>query len=191
MPDIFALRNDYTQYQDLKLGIRDLARKCPDDIPLDDVHKFSQRNTALESWWPTPETSFIKNQGFNKAQIPDIARWTKGTLVLSPKSYHLLSDLLQQSGELLPLLIGPEIYYIYNCHIFGKEDKEKTRFSYIDNQPFELLELAFTEETSKQLLFKSKSQNCITLYCNAQFKQLIQENKLNGLIFDEELLLNF
>lgn len=189
MSKVYALNNDYTKFQDLDLDLWDIARQTPDDVSLDDVNEFSIRNTSFKHWWPTPETHFIKNVGFDGTEIPDLSHWTNGTLILSPKSYRLLGDLLRQSGELLPVIVSAETYYIYNCQEFGDEDLSQTKFSYIDEQPFELIELSFTPETSNKLLFKSKSQNCVTLFCNDQFKKLIQDYELKGLSFDENLLL--
>ena len=192
MSKIYALNNDYTQYQDLKLGLRDIVRLTPDHIPLDDVLHFSYRNTHLMSFWLTPETKFSKNIGFENATIPDLSHWHRGTLVLSPRAFRLLRERLEKTGELLPVIVGTDTFYIYNCFVFGKEDEKKTKFSYLDDgRPFELLELVFTPETSDKLLFKSKLENCVTLFCNDQFKQIIEEYKLTGLDLDSVLLKSF
>ena len=191
MGKIYALRNDYTKYQDLDLELWDIVRHTPDDIPLDDVNDFSIRNISFKTWWPNPDTRFNKNVGFENAKIPDLSHWTNGTLVLSPKSHRLLGELLAQSGELLPVTVGTDTYYIYNCFVFGEEDKNKTQFSELNGEPFELLSLGFTAETSNKLLFKSESENCVTLFCGEQFKQLTEEYGLTGLEFSEQLILDF
>lgn len=192
MSKIYALNNDYTKYQDLGLSLSDIVNLMPDHIPLDDVLHFSRRNTHLKSFWSNPKAKFSKNIGFENATIPDLSHWDRGSLVLSPRAFTLLREELEQTGELLPVLVDTETFYIYNCFVFGKEDETKTKFSYFDTgEPFELIELVFTPETANKLLFKSKSQNCVTLFGNEQFKRIIEKHKLTGLDLDTTLLKSF
>ena len=70
--------------------------------------------------------------------------------------------------------------------MFGEELSVK--FDEYDGMPIDLVELKFTEETSEKLLFKSKSENCVTLFFNERFKKIVQEFGLKGVDFDETLL---
>jgi len=190
MSKIYVIENDFRNFQSLDLETFDLVIHKPKHIPLDDVLHFSQRNTRFSEWWYTPETKHIKNEGSINPTIPDLAHWHRGTLVLSPRAHRLLGETLAQSGELLPVIVRDETFYIYNCFVFGEEDKEKTKFSYMNDEPFELVALEFTPETAENLLFKSKSESS-SLFCNEQFKQLVEANELTGIEFNETLLMEF
>ena len=103
----YAIRKDLPDYQVLDLDLMDVTRNLPDGVDLDSVYDFSQLNTAMISWWQTPETRYISTSS-KKAQIPDISCWIDATLVLSPRAYRLLKDTLSNSGELLPVQVGEE-----------------------------------------------------------------------------------
>ena len=188
MSTIYAIRNDYTKYQDLDLLFHDVSRHAPEDIAFDELNRFSQNNLKLASWWVTPSTTFATNVGFETAAIPDLSQWERGTLLLSPKAYRLLGDILKKDseGEFLPVDVEGDTYFIFNCFVFGEEQSAK--FDSYDGKPIDLVELTFTPATSEHLLFKSKSQNCVTLFCNERFKNIVTELGLKGVEFDEDLL---
>ena len=100
----------------------------------------------------------------------------------------MFSDILkaESNGEFLPVDVEGETYYIFNCFVFGEEQTAK--FDYYDGKPIDLVELTFTQATAENLLFKSKSQNCVTIFCNESFKNIIHEFGLKGVEFDENLL---
>lgn len=160
----------------------------PENIPFDDVLDFHLKNTAMKSWWKTPETEFIHLSGNTSAPIPDISKWIDSTLVLSPRAYRLLGELLQPSGELLPVSIGEETYYIFNCFILGKEDEEKSRFEPSEGMQIGLELLEFKDSAAELLIFKSKLESCLSIFCGERFKNTVESFELNGIIFDENLI---
>jgi len=87
----------------------------------------------------------------------------------------------------LPVDIEDQTYYIFNCVVYGVE--QSVRFDYYDGKPIDLVELTFTQEATENLLFKSKSQNCVTLRRNEQFKNIVNDFGLKCVDFDEDLLL--
>ena len=186
MPDVFALRSDGETYKELDLKVTDLMGHMPKDASLKDIVYFSAQNTQLAGWWYTPDTKFVGGKG--TAEIADLTLWIHATLVLSPKAFRILGELLQAYGELLPVRIGEDTYYIFNCLQFGQEDLENSTYSTAADALDRLQSLVFEGETSNHLLFKSKLDKCLNLFGNQRFKDLVEHYELTGIYFDEELV---
>ncbi|HWV15382.1 MAG TPA: response regulator receiver protein [Cellvibrio sp.] len=186
---IYAIRKDIPHYQVLDLDLLDITRNLPGGIDLDSVYNFSLLNTAMASWWETPETCYVST-GSRKAQIPDISCWVDATLVLSAKAYRLLKDTLENSGEFLPVQVSGDLYYIFNCFILGKPDEEKCTFNNEEGVRAGLKHLELDSSASNLLLFKVQLENCLTLFCNERFKDMVTSLELEGLIFDRGLIVS-
>jgi len=185
---IYAIRKDAPKYKQLDLGILDITRHAPDDVNLDNVYDFSENNTTMASWWKTPDTEFIDYEGEAPSVLPDISPWIDATFVLSPKAYRISGEMLKSSGEFLPVLIDTEIYYIFNCLTFGEADEGKSRFSYVEDMKMGLEYLEFKNSVSDLLVFKSKLESCLTLFCGERFKETVETFELTGVLFDKELI---
>lgn len=187
MSHIFAIRKDIPKYQILDLDLLDITRNLPNDVDLDAVYDFSLQNTSMTQWWNAPETKYV-NVEKSKAQAPDISCWVDATLVLSPKAYRLLKDSIATIGEFLPVTIGSETHYIFNCLQLAEANEEKTMFNDADGYRAGLEHLEFRDETKDKLLFKSKTENCLTLFCNERFKDIVEAFELRGIMFDKDLI---
>jgi hypothetical protein len=191
MTQLYAIRNDGIKFKELDLTSMDIVDTAPEVIPMNDILGFHRNNTAMSTWWVTPETDFIDIDDTSAGAIPDIALWTGGagsSLVLSPKTYRYLGDLLQSYGEFLPVKVNDEIYYIFNCFILGEADDHKTVQDYVDGKAFGLKHIEFKESVKKHLLFKSTVDGCTTLFCGDQFKEIAESFEINGIIFDTNLV---
>lgn len=188
MKNIYAIRNDYLRYRELDLSISDVLRHRPENVPLDDVLDFHLQNTAMKSWWTTPETEFLKNNANSNAEIPDISRWVDSTLLLSPKAYRLLGDTLQSSGEFLPVSIDDDVFYIFNCFVVGEADEKKSTFDHQGEMQLGLNHLEFLDDAASNLIFKTPLESCLTLYCTNEFKEIIESFDLKGINFDTNLI---
>lgn len=189
MTMIYAIRNDGLKFKELDLGKFDILRHKPDNVSLDDVLKFNVRNTEMQSWWKRPETEFISLTNKN-AIIPDISLSMSGTLVLSPKAYRLLGELMKDYGELLPVEADGETYHLFNCLAIGEADMEKSKFDYEDEHGTKMgiTHLEFPENVKDNLVFKTQAESCITIFCNDRFKDIVESYNLTGIKFDEKLL---
>lgn len=189
MSKIHAIRDGGLKFKELDLEIRDIRRQRPEDVLLDDVLKFHIRNTAMAAWWKTPETEFISQVDPNAA-IPDISPWIYSSLVLSPKAYRYLGELLKDSGEFLPVLADGETYWIFNCFVAIDPNDEKCQYDYEqdDGVKMEITHLEFQDSASNNLVFKTPAEFCVTLFCNEKFKDIIDSFKLTGIAFDENLI---
>ena len=127
---IYAIRKDAPKYKQLDLSILDITRHVPEEIDLDDIYDFSLKNTEMSEWWETPETKYIDYTGEPPGLIPDISVWIDATLVLSPKADRVIGELLKTTGEFLPVLIGKETYYLFNCLTVGEVDEANSKFVY-------------------------------------------------------------
>ncbi|WP_444941262.1 hypothetical protein ACJJI3_01585 [Microbulbifer sp. ZKSA004] len=191
MPAIYAIRDDGFRFKNLDLSILDIARHAPDDSDPDSILDFSLRNTAMAAWWPPMGAHFLSNEGFEGSPIPDISSGLGATLVLSPKAKRYLGDLLESYGELLPVEAEGEVYYLFNCRTFGQEDLDVSQHEYLGDTPISLKALAFTGDAEKLATFKSKFENCATVFCNEQFKCAVEKFELTGISFDENLVEQF
>lgn len=131
MSDFFAIGYTDYRYMLLTLDALDIIKNAPKDIGLqfDDIMRFSMRGTKFKSWWVAPETTFTANEGAKEQFLPDVVIWQAGAaLVLSPKAYRLLGDMLEPLGELLPVKIlnEPQSYWIFNSLVKKGADPEKS-----------------------------------------------------------------
>jgi hypothetical protein len=184
----YAIRKDMPDYQVLDLDLLDVTRNLPDEIDLDSIYDFSQLNTAMASWWQAPETRYVST-GSKNGQIPDISCWVDATLVLSPKAYRLLKDTLERSGEFLPVEVGGDLHYIFNCFAFGQSDENKCIFNDEEGMKAGLKHLELDPSASDLLVFKVRLEGCLTLFCTKRFKDIIGSFELKGVTFDDELVI--
>jgi len=110
-------------------------------------------------------------------------------LVLNQKAYKYLGNKLSDYGEFISLNTGEEELMLFNLLTFGQEEKSLCEMSYLDGYEDGLKSLVFDlEDVTDKLLFKSKLQGGLTIYCSDTFKNLLFECKLVGVNFNEDLL---
>lgn len=189
MSNIFAIRKDISAYQVLDLDLLDVTRGIPDNVDIDSIYDFSQGNTKMASWWQAPETRFINANGKKAAAIPDISCWVDAALVLSPRAYRFLNDSLAAYGEFLPVIVGGEKYYIFNCFTLGKVNENACVFNREEGMQAGLKYLEFDPSVSSLLVFKAAIEGCLTLFCNQNFKDIVESFELRGVVFDTELII--
>ncbi len=162
---IFRIDNDDFRYQELDLFIDDFIDAFPADISDIAIHDFSRNNMSLAPYWPSMTTGFSLIEG-RENLLPDVAVWVDATLLLSPKAYRLLGDLLSPYGEFLPLHIEGEIYQIFNC----------------------LTVVDLNTDTQDKVAFKPSvvsDEIGVAMYCNDQLKEAIQSFGLQGIVFEK------
>ncbi|PHQ87345.1 MAG: hypothetical protein COB58_05135 [Thalassobium sp.] len=173
----------------LALDPLDIIRRAPRDLGLefDDIMEFSRRSTKMKAWWPDIETTFVANEDIESPEIPDITIWPAGAaLVLTPKAYRLLGDLLGKFGELLPVRILNEEQpcWIFNCLTKKDADPELSEWEYQGGMPISIKRLGFEFGDNDPVVFKSDFDNCAFLYCGDRFRKIVAEYELKGLAFD-------
>ncbi|HTF94719.1 MAG TPA: response regulator receiver protein [Cellvibrio sp.] len=161
---IFKIDNDGFRYQELDLFIDDFIDAFPADMSDIAIHDFSRNNMSLAPYWPSMVTGFSVIEG-KENLIPDIAAWIDATLLLSPRSYRLLGDLLSPYGEFLPIQIDNEIYQIFNC----------------------LTVVDVHSRSQDEVVFKPLEITdgiAMATYCTDRFREAVQSFGLKGIIFE-------
>jgi len=171
---IFAIRRDGYDYQELDLEVDDFIENLPEDVDYNTIHDFSLENLALAKYWKPLRTGFSEIKG-KKNIIPDISNWINATLFLSPKAYRLLNELLAPFGEFLPVIIGDDTYYIFNCltAVEAQNSNESITFN----------ESSLTDK----IVFKTPNQHCIDIFCTDRLKNAIEDFELKGIVFDTKI----
>ncbi|MES2826416.1 MAG: response regulator receiver protein [Pseudomonadota bacterium] len=179
--EIFAVRRDGYKYQELDLEIDDFIDIFRDELDYNTIQDFSINNLSLANYWQPLSTGFstIARQ---ENLIPDIANWIGATLLLSPKAYRYLGDLLSPFGEFLPIQIESETFQIFNCLTVAE----------INSVPGDSEKFSFNEDSiGDKLIFKTPYQHCLDIYCTARFQEAVESFDLKGVIFDKNILSPF
>lgn len=181
---IYCIQDDSFAFQQLDLMPDDVIDARPDDISEDDVLDFCQTNCRMAEWWPVPETVFISEGGNENNLIPDISKWIDSSFVLSPKAYRLLGATLEQWGELLPVIVNGERFYIFNCRRTGEIDLSQSEKEYFEGEDVGVKQIAFDYgDVSEKLVFKTPFNSCIQIYCGDRFRSLVEDFALTGVQF--------
>lgn len=181
---VYKIKRDGYKYRELDLDVNDFIDDFPEEYDYGQAHDFYKENIAMASFWKLMKTGWSPIEGHENF-IPDITTWINSTLVLSPKAHRLLGDTLKPYGEFLPVMVENETdekderYYIFNCltNADGKLRSEST----IEGT----YEVDFEDSVvGDKLIFKSRTQYCMDLFCNERFKELVESFGLNGILFD-------
>ncbi|MBE0377676.1 hypothetical protein [Pseudoalteromonas prydzensis] len=110
-------------------------------------------------------------------------------LVLNRRAYNCLNEAIINCGEFVPLKTDSEEMFLFNTLNFASEDLTLTEKAYLDGYEDGLKTLVFDiNDIQDKLLFKSKLQGGLSVYCTDDFKKLITDNNLSGINFNKDLL---
>lgn len=113
-------------------------------------------------------------------------------LVLNARAYECLSCVISEHGEFSTLRTDGDELFLFNPLEFGKEDLSLTEKAYLDGFDDGLKSLVFdNKDISDKLLFKSKLQGGLSIYCTDNFKSIVADNNLSGLVFSADLVSPF
>ncbi len=133
--------------------------------------------------WEEIEVVFVDGYPENRKDkhMPDIAFIT-GRLFLTDKTKNFLSDVLNKvEGEYLPVRYnGNQKGFIFNPQCIVEAN---TKLSIRDGNN-EITSIVFDQEN---LLFKTEFDNYLGLFCNGEFRKIIEDNNLKGLCFSSDL----
>ncbi len=184
----YKLTDDYEKHFTFTIKGAELYNKMPDYSP-----RFNTKTRLTE--WVKPDASFYATENYlnEKVSIPDITTWVAGNLVLNTRAYEILSDTLKVSGEFLPVSVEGIDYYIFNTlRIIDEKyiDKTKAREVIDGSVNVGLENISFsTNGLEDDGVFKSESDHLLHTYCTENFKQLLIDNNLNGLLFTEMVVI--
>lgn len=161
---LFTIENDDFRFKELDLFVDDFIDAFPADISDVAIHDFSRNNMRLLPYWPSMATGFSAIEA-RENLTPDLALWIDATLLLSPKAFRLLGDLLSPCGEFLPIEVEGETYQIFNC----------------------LNAVQINANAQNELVCKPlevSSELDFGLYCTERFKAIVHSFELQGIVFN-------
>lgn len=183
----YKITNDFENFYTFTIKGVELYTKMPSYSPRFDA------STRLDEW-VVPDASFYATANYlnDKVSVPDITTWLSGNIVINKNVYELLNDKLKQSGEFLPVKVEGIDYYIFNTLKVIQDEYINT------SKAIEVVDLGVdvglenigfsTEGLDGAFLFKSSTDHCLYSYCTEDFKILLQNHNLNGLLFEEIII---
>lgn len=111
--------------------------------------------------------------------VPDL-QFHCGHLFMSERAADVLSELLSDHGEMLPVNYDGKQGFIFNPLESVKANEKQS----IKTSDGEITSLVFDTE---QLIFKTPFDDHYGVYCNDDFKNLVENNGLVGLVLERDL----
>lgn len=186
---IYQLKQRPDEFKTLTLDIMTLANQLGDRKLVKQLRVQPATNEPLLPIWKEGVVSKFEDVLGKDSPLPDVSPWRGTCLALSAEAYRKLKPVLASEGEFLPINVGDETIYAFNCLSFGIEDESVCLKKFTDGFEDGLETLEFDEEDiESRYVFKSRLQGCTVLYATESFKHLCEEYGLMGLRFDENLL---
>jgi len=187
--NIYQIKSPVNSYNVVDLDVVKLAMALGDADLIRPLMTASYDNLSLNDLW----TKTLECHYFGEARQQDYDISVFGTyLIFKMNAYHVVHDDLSQFGEFLPLNVEGVNMMLYNCLTFGQEQEELCETDYLEGLDNGLKTLVFDEsDVDSKLIFKSKRQGAMKLYCSDKVKDIIELNKFKGVLFDTDLLTLF
>ncbi|WP_086929457.1 imm11 family protein [Agarilytica rhodophyticola] len=144
---------------------------------------------SLKQVWKPLNVSFvdvISNR--NNKPIPDIHH-NFGRLFLSSEAAEILSPILENKGELLSVNYGNNKNgFIFNPLILAEDSAGLNKKLSIKNNVGDIQSLFFHEDKLEGChIFKTEFDNYMGVYCDQEFKELVEKHSLTGVTFGNDL----
>ncbi|AZZ92822.1 hypothetical protein EUZ85_19660 [Hahella sp. KA22] len=184
------LQPDSYDYQQLHFDRRLFLSKAKNIQEQRQYLAFSLHNLPLEPFWEGSWVGeFRSDDDESHRPIPDISMWLPGTMILSPKAYKVLAELISTCGELLPVNCQGERFYIFNCMTIVNADEAGSRRTMEGGRIVSIDKLNFSP--TSRAIFKTTYDNTWGLYCQEAVKDAIERSHLSGMQVSEELSRSF
>lgn len=168
---IYFISQENADFQELDLEVDDFIESFPDEIGDIEAHRFSYSNLLLSSFWPRMSTG-LRPLEQGKNLVPDLGHWLHAALFLSPQAHRYIGELMKPYGELLPVEIGGDVWYIFNCTAIAEVKWcGPNEFGFVP------------ESVGDKLVFKCLEPSAQGLYCSDRFKLLVASYDLRGVEF--------
>jgi len=152
-----------------------------------DIDGFGQ---PLDFKWYAPSAEFTPSDS-GSTTLPDITQWNDTDLIISKKAKESLDNTLKDLGEYYPLSGECKDYLLFNPVLrVGNDiiDLDLTKSIYFDDGSWDRLETLIFNKKSDTLspaLFTIEIDRGVNLYCTDSFKDDIEKNGMQGLIFEK------
>ena len=149
----------------------------------------TQGDYSLINNWEGVEGALYQKKPGALSETPDITFWNKNP-VFSPKAYDLLRSMLSEYGELLPVFLEGEAWYVFNILKHGDQyinDTKSNKKDEGEETAHDIAEITFVDD-GLPLIFKTEFDSRNRVFCNDKFKGIIEKNALTGLVFSSDLV---
>ncbi|MBB3062811.1 hypothetical protein [Microbulbifer rhizosphaerae] len=167
---------------DMDKVLRALGRKT--------FSNFTKTDASIIDKWEDFDARFDPPDGEVVVSArPDITSWgSTCRLVLNEKAFGVLKRLLSPYGEFLITPCEGQRYRIFNCRTTKPADESKSQKEMMNGLQTGLINLDFDPtDIAGAPVFKTDYDLFGSLYCDEQFKSLVEENSLTGITLREDL----
>ena len=184
---------DYTNFKNLSMDDEELMYEVGDRLGSTQAYRtFTWDNISLADVWEPIPARFVDVDGLPTDKVPDITVWRGSCLFLSPFARKALEVHLEGLGEYLPVPVGDDTYFVFNCMNEVQADKSQSEADIRNELWLGVKSIGFKkEDVATNLIFKTKFNRGSALYCGEDFKALIEANNLAGVQFIDDLVDGF
>lgn len=184
---VYRINNDGWKYRDPSIDLEQVIANVPEEIEDSVAFHFPQHNLALVGTW-TPVRLSFKQLLPDPQDVPDICTWHGACLILSPKAYNAIGQLISPFGEFLPMDYEGAVYRIFNCRTFGRADDINSKAEQFEGIAMGAEKLAFnTIDVIDKAIFKTQLNYCACCFCGDLFKNAVEKAGLRGIRFESNL----
>ncbi|MGI9278050.1 MAG: hypothetical protein ACR2PX_00210 [Endozoicomonas sp.] len=144
-------------------------------------------NGSLAANWNSVNGTLEQKKPGAEAHTPDITFW-QHHLALSPAAYEALNSFLSGYGELLPMTIDDDTWYIWNATTLADDciDHVASEQTLRNGKVTGIKQLSFSELPTPPI-FKLTYDKRVRIFCTSEFKSLVESLELSGLTFSTNL----
>lgn len=147
------------------------------------------KGEPLKDIWHPLEASFYNRYNDNtEGKLPEISDWV-GNMVLSAAAFQSLTPLLAPFGEFLPVNVNGVDWYIYNATtIYNCIDESLSSRNVMDGVVMDIAALKFDEaKLGPAPVFRTDYDRRMGVYCSQAFKDAVQAQGFEAVLFREDL----
>lgn len=182
--------SDLENYAYIGFDREEIEEKFGSDIRTH-IDMSCQPRSYLSSWKIITVSLSAEEGGITGDKTADIMQF-KGKLFLSQKSYDLLSPVLKNDGEFLPVEYEKGRGYIFNPLSLAESVNGLNKVKSEKKGKRDIINMEFYEDRLSNFgVFKTEFDNYISVICNDRVKEIAQNEGLGGVEFSEDLAENF
>lgn len=148
---------------------------------------FNAEPKPYQEVWKPLEIEFRPCDGSKATEVPDVSE-NFGRLFLSERAFSVLGDLLEQSGECLPVTFGDRKGYIFNPTSTAEQHDAVVQSVTTYDEHGNLAHFAFDEARLAGVsVFKTDLDLYKGVYCKEQIRDLCNTEGLTGVTFSPDV----
>ncbi len=182
----YSIHNDRTHFAALGFDWKQIVALFGDAMDT----RFDVNQTPRpysEVWKDEITVNFSNAGGLTGSAIPDIAEH-QGRLFISAKAYDVLSPLLKNDGEFLPVTCVDGNGYMFNPLRLAEELGALNEAHCVKNEWDEVEHIAFHEDQLTSVTaFRTEFDDYLSLFCSEDLKQAVEQHQLTGVTFNASL----